>query len=177
MRHKASRQPLILMLALATLFSIQQASAEQSQRDRSSRSMWLTKRSKGISGEPETSAFLVPWLDKPVTSPTSSLITVSCKAGSLTVALVSDVAVSGEFHDIFVARDEGPERKEVWAVERRLPGFWKTEEAERFLDSLASLHSLSIRYEADDRSWSHASKYKMNNYEQAMRELKAACPW
>ncbi|QKC95664.1 hypothetical protein [Mesorhizobium sp. NZP2298] len=181
--HNSPKRSLALALAfgaaLAALFATRLADAKQSQVDRSSRSAWFITKTKDAMGAPEVSAFLVPWLDEPekATSPTSSLISVGCKAGNLTVALVSDVGVSGEFHDIFVRRDEGSERKEIWAVERMLPGIWKTAEAGRFLDSLASLHSLSIRYEANDGSWSRKSKYRMNNYDEAMRELKVACPW
>lgn len=147
--------------------------------DPSRLSVWTVTRGKDESGTSRITAILNPWVDDPsvVTQPVSSMLLASCTTGSLSVALVSDVGVDGEHHDVFIRRNDEPEKKERWAVSSLLPGIWDTKEAGAFLDSLSGLKDLSIRYEDNDKRWVRVSKYKMTNFDDAKEAIRSMCPW
>lgn len=142
-------------------------------------SMWTITEGKDEFGTPRTAAILNPWSDDPstVTQPVSAALIVTCTAGNLSVALVSDIDVDGPNQDIFIRRDGGSEQKESWKVNRMLPGIWSTKEAGEFMDSLSEVNDLSIRYEDVGAKWSRTSKYKMTHLKEAKKAINSKCSW
>ncbi|MBZ9739541.1 MULTISPECIES: hypothetical protein [unclassified Mesorhizobium] len=147
--------------------------------DPSKLSVWTVARGKDESGASRITAMLNPWVDDPstVTHPVSAMLLASCTEGSLSVALISDIGVDGQHHDIFIRRNDEPEKKERWVVSKLLPGIWDTKEAGIFLDSLSEVGDLSIRYEDTDKKWVRVSKYKMTNFDKAKEAIRSMCPW